>query len=272
MPPKYVDQLGQLTGETVNLSTCSGDRIINVYHAESHFVLRPNFPLYTSYPAYKTSVGRVFLSWMGDPALKWIYENNKDDISMTQEEFLAMLHQARRDGYALDDQVFSAGLRCLAAPVFLTGSKPMFAISISAPLSRMDDALYARSRELVTDFAARISHDIRPLRRGPDTHHIHRRRTGDPVRRFCLYGHLRCRRRQSSRFKLQSLPEQLSPNKKQGADELVRTLRALFSSADLVGPAERVGFLPHWIPVSSSYSFWETSPIWEWLISYSLPS
>lgn len=100
---KYVDQLGQLTGETVNLSTCSGDRIINVYHAESHFVLRPNFPLYTSYPAYKTGVGRVFLSWMGDPALKWIYENNKDDISMTQEEFLAMLHQARRDGYALDD-------------------------------------------------------------------------------------------------------------------------------------------------------------------------
>ena len=157
---KYVDQLGQLTGETVNLSTCSGDRIINVYHAESHFVLRPNFPLYTSYPAYKTGVGRVFLSWMGDPALKWIYENNKDDISMTQEEFLAMLHQARRDGYALDDQVFSAGLRCVAAPVFLTGSKPMFAISISAPLSRMDDALYARSRELVTDFAARISHDI----------------------------------------------------------------------------------------------------------------
>ena len=157
---KYVDQLGQLTGETVNLSTCSGDRIINVYHAESHFVLRPNFPLYTSYPAYKTGVGRVFLSWMGDPALKWIYENNKDDISMTQEEFLVMLHQARRDGYALDDQVFSAGLRCVAAPVFLTGSKPMFAISISAPLSRMDDALYARSRELVTDFAARISHDI----------------------------------------------------------------------------------------------------------------
>ena len=157
---KYVDQLGQLTGETVNLSTCSGDRIINVYHAESHFVLRPNFPLYTSYPAYKTGVGRVFLSWMGDPALKWIYENNKDDISMTQEEFLAMLHQARRDGYALDDQVFSAGLRCVAAPVFLTGSKPMFAISISAPLSRMDDALFARSRELVTVFAARISHDI----------------------------------------------------------------------------------------------------------------
>ena len=144
---KYVDQLGQLTGETVNLSTCSGDRIINVYHAESHFVLRPNFPLYTSYPAYKTGVGRVFLSWMGDPALKWIYENNKDDISMTQEEFLAMLHQARRDGYALDDQVFSAGLRCVAAPVFLTGSKPMFAILIAAlghvmeqiPIDEIDD-------------------------------------------------------------------------------------------------------------------------------------
>lgn len=194
---KYVDQLGQLTGETVNLSTCSGDRIINVYHAESHFVLRPNFPLYTSYPAYKTSVGRVFLSWMGDPALKWIYENNKDDISMTQEEFLAMLHQARRDGYALDDQVFSAGLRCVAAPVFLTGSKPMFAIVHP----RRCRGWTMRSMPVPASWLLTLPRGFRtifrPLRRGPDTHHIHRRRTGDPVRRFCLYGHLRCRRRQS---------------------------------------------------------------------------
>lgn len=270
---KYVDQLGQLTGETVNLSTCSGDRIINVYHAESHFVLRPNFPLYTSYPAYKTGVGRVFLSWMGDPALKWIYENNKDDISMTQEEFLAMLHQARRDGYALDDQVFSAGLRCVAAPVFLTGSKPMFAISISAPLSRMDDALYAVPASWLLTLPRGFRTIFRPPRRGSDTNHIHRRRTEDPVRRFCLYGHLRCRRRQSQPIQAPipagtTIPQQKNRVRTNSSAPCVRYSLQQILSVQPNGS----GFLPHWIPVSSSYSFWETSPIWEWLISYSLPS
>ncbi len=270
---KYVDQLGQLTGETVNLSTCSGDRIINVYHAESHFVLRPNFPLYTSYPAYKTGVGRVFLSWMGDPALKWIYENNKDDISMTQEEFLVMLHQARRDGYALDDQVFSAGLRCVAAPVFLTGSKPMFAISISAPLSRMDDALYARSRELVTDFAARIRTIFRPPRRGSDTHHIHRRRTGDPVRRFCLYGHLRCPPRQSQPIRAPIPAGTTIPQQKTGCGR-TRPHPAcviLFSRSCRSSRTGRAS-CPTGSRSARHTASGKPHRSGEWLISYSLPS
>ena len=117
---RYVDQLGKLTGETVNLSARAGDHITHIYHAESHFVLRPNFPLYAPFPAYSTSVGRVFLSYMSDASIEWIYENNKEEIGTSVDEFLAMLHQARRDGCALDDEAFNAGLRCVAAPVFFT--------------------------------------------------------------------------------------------------------------------------------------------------------
>ena len=110
---RYVDQLGKLTGETVNLSARAGDHITHIYHAESHFVLRPNFPLYAPFPAYSTSVGRVFLSYMSDASIEWIYENNKEEIGTSVDEFLAMLHQARRDGCALDDEAFNAGLRCV---------------------------------------------------------------------------------------------------------------------------------------------------------------
>ena len=79
----------------------------------------------------------------------------------------AMLHQARRDGCALDDEAFNAGLRCVAAPVFFTPGKPLFAISISAPLSRMDDASYAQARQLVIDYAARISQEIQSVEYRP---------------------------------------------------------------------------------------------------------
>lgn len=157
---RYVDELCRATGENVNLATCSGDRITNVYTAETHFVLRPNFPLYKPYPAHCTGVGRVFLSHMSESAQKWIYENSAEAIGMTCEDFLAMLHKARRDGYALDDQAFNAGLRCVAAPVYAGGDKLLFALSVSAPLARMDDAAYENARKLVLEYADRISRDI----------------------------------------------------------------------------------------------------------------
>ena len=114
---RYVDELCRITEENVNLATCSGDQITNIYTAETHFVLRPNFPLYRPFPAHCTGVGRVFLSHMSEAAQKWVYENSADAIGMPQEEFLAMLRKARKD-YALDDQAFNAGLRCVC-PIYL---------------------------------------------------------------------------------------------------------------------------------------------------------
>ena len=43
----------------------------------------------------------------------------------------------------------------------------MFAISISAPLSRMDDASYAQARQLVIDYTARISQEIQSVEYRP---------------------------------------------------------------------------------------------------------
>lgn len=157
---KYVDDLCRITEENVNLATCSGDQITNVYTAETHFVLRPNFPLHKPFPAHCTGVGRVFLSHMSEAAQKWVYENNADSMDMSCQEFLALLRKARQDGYALDDQAFNAGLRCVAAPVYCSGDKLLFALSVSAPLARMDDNAYAKARQLVLDYAGRISQDI----------------------------------------------------------------------------------------------------------------
>lgn len=157
---KCVDELCRVTGENVNLATCSGDQITNVYTAESHFVLRPNFPLHKPFPAHCTGVGRVFLSHMSEAAQRWVYDNNADAIGVSCDEFLAMLRKAKADGYALDDQAFNAGLRCVAAPVYCCGDKLLFALSVSAPLARMDDAAYENARQLVLEYANRISEDI----------------------------------------------------------------------------------------------------------------
>ena len=81
----------------------------------------------------------------------------------TGEEFLAMLRKARKDGYALDDQAFNAGLRCVAAPIYLGGNKLLFAMSISAPAARMDEAAYENARKLVLKYADLISQEIQSI-------------------------------------------------------------------------------------------------------------
>lgn len=157
---RYVDELAGLTQETVNLATSSGDKITNIYKKDSPFVLRPNFALHHPYPAHCTGTGRVFLSEYSDAAIKWVYEANAGEIPMPFPAFLDMLHQVRTQGFALDDQAFSPGLRCAAAPVRSSDGKAVFALSVSAPVSRMNDDGYLETQKLVVKYAARISEAI----------------------------------------------------------------------------------------------------------------
>ena len=160
---KYIDALAQITKETVNLSICTCDQIQHVYKVDSAYVLRPNFSLFTPFPAHNTSVGRVFLAEMSDASIRWVWEKNKDEIAQTEKEFLDMLHQVKAQGYALDDQDFNKGLRCCGAPVRLSGGNILFAISISGPAARITDSTYREFRKLVVEYAQRISDAVQAL-------------------------------------------------------------------------------------------------------------
>ena len=160
---KHMELLGQLTGETVNLAAPNCDKIINVHKVESSHVLRPNFTLNTPYPAFCTSTGKILLSENGDASLRWVYDNNEAAIGMSLEAFLDMIHEVRGNGYAYDDQEFSPGLRCVAAPIKGPGGRAIFAMSVSAPVSRMDDDRYARTRDMVIQYAELISDEIQAM-------------------------------------------------------------------------------------------------------------
>ena len=160
---KYIDALARITKETVNLSICTCDQIQHVYKVDSSYVLRPNFSLFTPFPAHNTSVGRVFLAEMNDASIRWVWEKNKEEISQTQDEFLNMLHQVKAQGFALDDQDFNKGLRCCGAPVRLSGGNILFAISISGPAARISDSVYKDFQKLVVEYAQRIADAVQAL-------------------------------------------------------------------------------------------------------------
>lgn len=157
----FMKKLAAQTNETVNLAASSCDQIIYLHKIESPHVLRPNFLLHTCYPAHSTALGRVLLAELSDAALRWVYDNNEAEIGMSFDAFRKIIQQVRRDGYAYDDQIFSPGLRCVAAPISGPGGNVMFSLSVSAPAIRMSDETYQRTRDLVIACAREISDEIR---------------------------------------------------------------------------------------------------------------
>lgn len=160
---KYMEELGKETQETVNLAIASCDKIVYIHKVESPHVLRPNFVLNKVYSACTTGLGKVLLAELSEPSLQWVYQNNPKELTMPFDEFLNMIRQVRADGYAYDDQVFSPGLRCVAAPIKGPGGKVIFSMSVSAPATRMEDDTYHHVKDLVVKYAALASEQIKGL-------------------------------------------------------------------------------------------------------------
>ncbi|MBI2720450.1 MAG: IclR family transcriptional regulator [Rhizobiales bacterium] len=70
------------------------------------------------------------------------------------------LDRARRQGFAIDDEENSLGIRCVAAPVFDHASEVIAAVSISGPASRIVDARIPALGERVRAAALALTRSI----------------------------------------------------------------------------------------------------------------
>lgn len=83
-------------------------------------------------------------SWMVNADL--IKEGNFDKVEALAKEASAIVKEVRETGYAFDNEENEDGIRCIAVSLPDFGKSIRYALSISAPLNRMDDA---RVKELV---------------------------------------------------------------------------------------------------------------------------
>jgi IclR family transcriptional regulator, acetate operon repressor len=68
-----------------------------------------------------------------------------------------VLEQARRDGYALDDEEYLAGLRCVAAVVYNDQAEALAAISVSGLASRVPSERLPQLGRLVNEVAGELT-------------------------------------------------------------------------------------------------------------------
>ncbi|MCC6458112.1 MAG: IclR family transcriptional regulator [Caldilineaceae bacterium] len=137
--------------ETVNLGILDGYDVVYVEMVESHHSLRMQATLGSRDPAYSTALGKAMLAFIDEPArhLPARLMPRTTFTLHTRASVMKALAQARKEGYALDDQENEDGARCVGAPIFEYPGRVTAAISVSAPASRL-------GRDQVGDVAAAL--------------------------------------------------------------------------------------------------------------------
>lgn len=166
-----MEVLAQRFNETVNLAVLDGAEIIYLHKIESSEPLRLGLRVGTRVPAYCSALGKCLLAFMDDRELhNWMRQYLSDEKHLqtftsrtisTPGALLGELAVVRSRGFAVDDEEYKPGIRCLAAPIHNHLGQLVAAISVAAPAFRLTvQSIHDEVGSAVVATARRISENL----------------------------------------------------------------------------------------------------------------
>jgi len=133
----YLDKLGGLTGETINLGIVSAGSIQQVAQVDSRYMIGGTNWVGLAVPLHCSASGKVLLAYGTTAVPAEPFEARTERTIISRSKLEAEFVAVRDRGYAVADEELEPGLVAVAAPVFAGGPIPIAAISVSAPASRL---------------------------------------------------------------------------------------------------------------------------------------
>jgi IclR family transcriptional regulator, KDG regulon repressor len=138
-------RLSERFNETVHLGVLDGGDVVYLDKLESTHPIALTSRVGGRNPAHCTAVGKALLAWSypTDEALRaWVarrgpLERRTQSSITTVDALIREAARIRADGFARDREESELGVRCVAVPLFLGGTLPRAAVSISAPKERL---------------------------------------------------------------------------------------------------------------------------------------
>lgn len=140
-----MQELRDSFNETVNLGILDGKEVVYVEMVESGHALSMRARVGSRDPAYSTSIGKAILSFL--PEQEWrshLPSRLVPRTALTHTSLRTLetdLLSVRTRGYALDKGENEKDAHCIGAPIFDQSGAVAAAISVSAPASRLPEAL-----------------------------------------------------------------------------------------------------------------------------------
>jgi DNA-binding IclR family transcriptional regulator len=132
----FLRELMERTGECVHLAVPAQGKVLYIDQVESPATLRVNAQVGTLNPLHCTALGKALLAF-GDLELPPLLESFTPHTLIDPARLRKNLEQVRAQGYAVDDEEFDLGVRCIAVPVFDFRGRAAGSIGISGPATRV---------------------------------------------------------------------------------------------------------------------------------------
>lgn len=157
----FLDALGELTGETVNLAVPVGGEVRQIAQVDSTYMLGAVNWLDRPVPFHCSALGRVFLAF-GTPLPPGRLPRLTECTITSRADLEVALDRVRAEGVAIVDSELEPGLVAVAAPIRSADDTVIAAVSVSGPGVRLTPVEIAGVAHALLDTAAQISAALRP--------------------------------------------------------------------------------------------------------------
>jgi DNA-binding IclR family transcriptional regulator len=187
----FLEGLVHDTGETGHLAVLDGGEAIYIERVEARRALRVPSAIGRGYPAHATNLGKVLLADLprehvraivAERGLAAYTPHTITDLARLEAE----LERIRALGYAVDNEEYDEGLRCIGAPVRDHSGHVVAALGIGGPVTRITPDRVDALAELVMTAARGLSRRLGAHRSGayaPAALRVRTTSSQDPVLR-----------------------------------------------------------------------------------------
>jgi IclR family transcriptional regulator, acetate operon repressor len=158
----FLRRLRDRTHETANLGVIEGGEVVTLSQVESREIIRAISPPGGRAPVLCSGMGKAIIaSWSDDAIDRLVARYGLRKITarslFSPEAVQREIAEVRVRGFAVDDEEYVPGLRCVAAVVWSPQGEAAFAISISGLATRMTPERVTECGGIVCELARELT-------------------------------------------------------------------------------------------------------------------
>lgn len=142
-------ELASISGQTVQLGVLFEYQIMYIGQIRVTDALTLVVPTYQPYPVNLSAGGKILVAHLDDQRradflANTVLASNTPRSIEDKAAFAAELKKVKRQGYAVDDEEFAQGIRCVAAPIFDHTGRNIASIGVTGHVMEITDARIAQ--------------------------------------------------------------------------------------------------------------------------------
>lgn len=167
---QHIDALRDALCESISLEVWAENKSIACYLAESKHPLRVSMPAGDVLPLHAPSGAKAVLAFVSrdhlDRLLPDTFPAFTQNTITSREALLARLVEFNKQGYSVDDQELYPGIYAIGVPIFDHVSRPVAAVSVVMPASRVSvprEAEIVKQLKSTSRAVSKAINEVRPL-------------------------------------------------------------------------------------------------------------